>query len=89
MLAYKGKEQNREMAQSALSHTQAQAEQLKHDRAAGAASAHLAVVKTWHCSTFPTCDAAARFLNLPPAQVAGEAFATDDEHGHITLFWFL
>jgi hypothetical protein len=77
------------MAQSALSHTQAQAEQLKHDRAAGAASAHLAVVKTWHCSTFADCAAAVRFLNLPPAQVAGEAFATDDEHGHITLFWFL
>jgi len=75
-----------EMAQS---HTPVEAEQLKRARAAGTASAHLAVVKTWHCTTFPTCAAAATWLNLPPAQVAGEAFATDDEHGHITLFYFL
>jgi len=79
------------MAQSHLAHTHtpAEAEQLKRDRVAGTASAFLAVVKTWHCTTFPTCEAAARWLNLPPAQHAGEAFATDDEHGHITLFYFL
>jgi hypothetical protein len=78
-----------EMAQSALSHTTAEAEQLKRDRVAGTAGALLATVKTWHCTTFANCSAAANFLNLPPAQVAGEAFATDDDRGQITLFYFL
>jgi hypothetical protein len=80
------------MAQSQAqshSHTVQEAEQLKRSRAGGTAAAHLAVVKTWHCTTFPTCAAAAAWLNLPPAQVAGEAFATDDEHGQIILFYFL
>ena len=70
-------------------HTAAEAEAMKRARAAGTASAHLAVGKTWHCTTFPNCAAASTWLNLPPAQVAGEAFATDDEHGHIILFFFL
>jgi len=73
----------------AQSHTPVEAEQLKRARATGTASAHLAAVKTWHCTTFPTCDAAATWLNLPPAQLAGEAFATDDAHGQITVFYFL
>ena len=77
------------MAQSSLSHTTAEAEQLKRDRVAGTAGAHLALVKTWHCTTFPNCGAAVHFLNLPPAQVAGEAFGTDDDRGQITLFYFL
>ena len=77
------------MAQSAQSHTSAEAERLKQSRATGSVNAFLAAAKTWHCTTFPTCADAARFLNLPPAQLAGEAFATDDEHGHITLFYFL
>jgi hypothetical protein len=54
-----------------------------------AAAAPAVAVKTWHCGTFPNCTAAVNFLNLPPAQVAGEAFATDDDHGNIILFWFL
>lgn len=84
------KEGNKEMAQSAQTHhTPVEAEQLKQARASGTASAFLALRKTWHCTTFPDCAAAARWLNLPPAQLAGEAFATDDEHGHITLFYFL
>jgi hypothetical protein len=77
------------MAQSALSHSVAEAEQLKRDRVAGTAGAFLATVKTWHCTTFPDCASASRWLNLPPAQVAGEAFATDDDHGRIILFYFL
>jgi hypothetical protein len=77
------------MAQSALSHTEAEAEKLKQARSTGSASAHLAAVKTWHCTTFADCAASVRFLNLPPAQVAGEAFATDNDRGQITLFYFL
>ena len=76
------------MAQS-QSHTVAEAEQLKRSRAGGTVSAYLAAVKTWHCTTFPTCAAAATWLNLPPAQLAGEAFATDAENGQIILFYFL
>ena len=79
------------MAQShpqvALSVTEA--EELKRARAGGTASAFLSAVKTWHCTTFPNCSAAASWLNLPPAQVAGEAFATDDDRGQIILFYFL
>jgi hypothetical protein len=84
MLAYA-----RKGATEMAHHTPVEAEQLKRARATGTASAHLAAVKTWHCTTFPTCAAASTWLNLPPAQLAGEAFATDDEHGHITLFFFL
>jgi hypothetical protein len=73
----------------AQSHTPVEAEQLKRARAAGTASAHLAVVKTWHCTTFPNCAAAATWLNLPPAQVAGEAFGVGDATGQIIIFYFL
>ena len=70
-------------------HTPEEAEQMKRARAAGTASAHLATVKTWHCTTFPNCAAASTWLNLPPAQVAGEAFAADGPNGQIIIFFFL
>jgi hypothetical protein len=75
-----------------MSMTSDEAHALKRGVAAGASApgiAAAAAVKTWHCTTFPSCTAAANFLNLPPAQVAGEAFASDDDHGNIILFWFL
>ena len=70
-----------------MSLTPDEAEALKRGSAPGVALA--AAVKTWHCTTFPNCTAAANFLNLPPAQVAGEAFASDDDRGNIILFYFL
>jgi hypothetical protein len=72
-----------------MSLTPDEAHGLKRGVAAGAAEPAVARVKTWHCTTFANCTAAANFLNLPPAQVAGEAFATDDDHGNIILFYFL
>jgi hypothetical protein len=70
-------------------HSQAEAEQMKRARAAETASAFLTTVKTWHCTTFPNCAAASTWLNLPPAQVAGEAFAVSGPNGQIILFFFL
>jgi hypothetical protein len=58
-------------------------------RGAATATIATATVKTWHCTTFPNCTEAANFLNLPPAQVAGEAFATEAANGTIILFYFL
>lgn len=71
-----------------MSLTPEEAHILKRGAVVPAATITVAV-KTWHCTTFPNCTAAAHFLNLPPAQVAGEAFATDDDHGNIILFYFL
>ncbi|HET9657045.1 MAG TPA: hypothetical protein VFP72_16960 [Kineosporiaceae bacterium] len=48
-----------------------------------------AEVKTWHYLTFPTPTAAANFVNLPPAQGAGEAIFTALPNGQIGTFYFL
>jgi hypothetical protein len=48
-----------------------------------------AAVKTWHVLTEPNPTAAANFLNLAPAQVAGEAFASNRSDGQVDLYYFL
>lgn len=48
-----------------------------------------AVVKTWHVLVEPTPAAAVNFLNLAPAQVAGEAFASNRADGRVDLYYFL
>jgi len=53
------------------------------------ASRLTAAVKTWHVLTEPNPAAAVSFLNLPPAQVAGEAFASNRADGHVDLYYFL
>jgi hypothetical protein len=53
------------------------------------AVAAAARVKTWHTWEFSTALDFANFLNLAPAQGAGEAFATDTDRGTIQGFYFL
>ena len=45
--------------------------------------------KIWNHVVEPNAQAAADFLNLPPAQVAGQAFATDRDDGSLDVFYFL
>jgi hypothetical protein len=45
--------------------------------------------KTWHFGVFPNGQQAANFLNIPPPQVAGEAFAISLPSGQVGLFYFL
>jgi hypothetical protein len=48
-----------------------------------------AAVKTWHVLIEPNPTDAVNFLNLPPAQVAGEAFASNRADGRVDLYYFL
>jgi hypothetical protein len=48
-----------------------------------------AAVKTWHVITEPNPTAAVGFLNLTPAQGAGEAFASNRSDGQVDLYYFL
>jgi len=48
-----------------------------------------ATTPTWHTVVEPNAQAAVTFLNLPPAQVAGQAFATDRDDGSLDVFYFL
>jgi hypothetical protein len=45
--------------------------------------------KTWHVTTMANAAAAANFLNLAPAQLAGEAFASNRADGRVDLYFFL
>jgi hypothetical protein len=47
------------------------------------------IVKTWHVIVEPNPTAAVNFLNLAPAQVAGEAFASNRADGQVDLYYFL
>jgi hypothetical protein len=46
-------------------------------------------VKTWHALTFSTIDEAASFVNLDPAQGAGEVSFSCSPDGRIELMYFL
>ena len=48
-----------------------------------------AAVKTWHFTVQPDGVSAANFLNIPTAQVAGEAFAISLPDGQVGVFYFL
>jgi len=45
--------------------------------------------KIWRFTVRPDGASAASFLNLPPPQVAGEAFAISLPSGQVGLFYFL
>jgi len=44
---------------------------------------------TWHTVIEPTPTDAVNFLNLPPAQGAGEAFASNRADGQVDVYYFL
>ena len=46
-------------------------------------------VKTWHVLIEPNPSAAVNFLNLPPAQEAGEAFVSNRSDGQVDTYYFL
>lgn len=48
-----------------------------------------AVVQTWHTVIEATPEDAVNFLNLPPAQVAGQAFASNRADGRVDVYYFL
>jgi hypothetical protein len=48
-----------------------------------------AAVKLWRVTVMPDATAAADFLNLPTAQVAGEAFASNRADGQVDVYYFL
>jgi hypothetical protein len=54
-----------------------------------AAPAVSAAVKIWRTINVATPAAAVSFLNSPPPQGAGEAFATEATNGSINVFYFL
>ncbi len=65
---------------------------ITHDEAVAhkeAAAATPAVVKTWHVIVEPNPTAAVNFLNLAPAQQAGEAFASNRADGQVDVYYFL
>ncbi len=47
------------------------------------------VTKTWHFVTRPDGPSAATFLNVSPAQGAGEAFAIGLPDGTVGVFYFM
>jgi hypothetical protein len=47
------------------------------------------VPKRWLTAVVPNAAAAVALLNRPPAQVAGEAFASNRADGQVDLYYFL
>jgi hypothetical protein len=45
--------------------------------------------KIWRVTTVATASAAANFLNLPPAQGAGEASLSNRADGKVDVYFFL
>jgi hypothetical protein len=45
--------------------------------------------KTWHTSIFANAAAFVSFLNIVPAQQAGEAFASNRADGRVDGYYFL
>jgi hypothetical protein len=46
-------------------------------------------VKTWHFINRPTPQSAVTFVNLPPAQAAGEAVFDRAPNGTVDVYYFL
>lgn len=63
-------------------------EAMAHKQKAATAQA-AAAVKIWNVTVMPDATAAADFLNLPTAQVAGEAFASNRPDGQVDVYYFL
>ena len=60
----------------------------KATHATGAAVAHGGAAKTWHVFNRPDAAAAVVWLNSPPAQQAGEAFASTRPDGSVDAYAF-
>ena len=45
--------------------------------------------KIWNHVVEPNAQAAADFLNLPPAQVAGEGMVSNRADGNVDVYYFL
>ena len=52
-------------------------------------AAQPAIVQTWHTIVMQTPEDAVNFLNEPPAQVAGQAFASNRADGQVDVYYFL
>jgi hypothetical protein len=63
-------------------------EAMAHKQKAATAQA-AAAVKIWNVTVVSDAAAAADFLNLPTAQVAGEAFASNRADGQVDLYYFM
>jgi len=66
----------------------AQGNQQDPKAARAAAGATRDAVKTWHVFNRPDAAAAAAWLNSPPAQQAGEAFASGRPDGTVDAYAF-
>ena len=44
---------------------------------------------TWHAASFATLDDAVYFVNLPPAQGAGEFVFSDNSYGGVDVAYYL
>lgn len=64
-------------------------EVVTEDQAAGMKARLGAQQKTWHSSVFANAAAFVSFINVNPAQGAGEAFCTDRSDGQIDGFYYL
>jgi len=65
------------------------AEKQQDPKATHATSAHAgAAAKTWHVFNRPDAAAAVVWLNSPPAQQAGEAFASTRLDGSVDAYAF-
>ena len=62
-------------------------EAIAHKQKAASAQA-TAAVKIWNVTVVPDATAAADFLNLPTAQVAGEAFVSNRADGQVDVYYF-
>ncbi|HEX6699125.1 MAG TPA: hypothetical protein VF101_00180 [Gaiellaceae bacterium] len=65
-------------------------EVMSHDEAVAHKENRAGVeAKIWRVTTQPNAAAAANFLNLNPAQGAGEAFASNRADGRVDVYFFL
>jgi hypothetical protein len=64
--------------------------ELSHDDAVAHKESRVGIeTKTWHVTTVANAGAAASFLNLAPAQGAGEAFASNRADGRVDVYYFM
>ncbi len=69
-------------------HEEAHHQQDPKAKVAGAAAGAGVLAKTWHVFNRPNGAAAVTWLNSPPAQQAGEAFAAGLPNGTVDAYAF-
>ena len=70
--------------------TQTYDEAVRHKQSLAAGGARAAGPGAiWRTVVFPNAQSAADFLNVTPAQVAGEAFASNRPDGQVDVYYFL